>query len=189
MQQNTEAPATNCKHKFVYHEDNRIYCIFCHWMVIDIKGMTVPFASEHHGKGSRKNLLSDGRNGLCFDEAQFGVQESGYSNKEGTVWDLTPADTKQNITSGCIIYHAPGTGKTRMTIVFLQMYLKVFPDCHPNIIAPASLLLTWEDDFRKWDNEIPFYNLSNQDTLGKEHLAAWSKVARSAPSQEDIRKY
>ncbi|XLR43626.1 hypothetical protein HN51_027673 [Arachis hypogaea] len=97
MQQNTEAPATNCKHKFVHHEDNRIYCILCHWMVIDIKGMTIPFASEHPGKGSRKNLLSDGRNGLCFDEAQFGVQESGYSNKEGTVWDLTSADTKQNM--------------------------------------------------------------------------------------------
>ncbi|KAL4356302.1 SNF2 domain-containing protein CLASSY [Arachis hypogaea] len=90
--------------------------------------------------------------------------------------------------SGCIIYYAPGTGKTRMTIVFLQMYLKMFPNRHPNIIAPASLLLTWEYDFRKWDNEIPFHNLSNQNKLEKEHLAAWNKVVGSAPSQEDIRK-
>ncbi|XP_020960645.1 SNF2 domain-containing protein CLASSY 4-like isoform X1 [Arachis ipaensis] len=217
-QQNTEAPATNCKHKFVHDEETGIYCILCHWMIIDIKGMPVPFVSEYPREGSRKKLLSDGPNGLCFDDAPFGVREGGYCNKEGTVWDLIPADTKQNLyahqlegfeflwknlagtmelpklkscdsnsTGGCIISHAPGTGKTRLTIVFLQTYLKVFPDCHPMIIAPASLLLTWEDEFRKWDNEIPFHNLSNQDTSGKEHRAAWSKVGGSAPSQEDIR--
>ncbi|KAL4305331.1 hypothetical protein HN51_039322 [Arachis hypogaea] len=216
-QQNTEAPATHCKHKFVHDEETGIYCILCHWMVIDIKGMPVPFVSEYPREGSRKKLLSDGPNGLCFDDAPFGVREGGYCNKEGTVWDLIPADTKQNLyahqlesfeflwknlagtmelpklkscdsnsTGGCIISHAPGTGKTRLTIVFLQTCLEVFPDCHPMIIAPDSLLLTWEDEFRKWDNEIPFHNLSNQDTSGKEHLAACSKVGGSAPSQEDI---
>ncbi|QHN84819.1 SNF2 domain-containing protein CLASSY [Arachis hypogaea] len=214
---NTEAPATHCKHKFVHDEETGIYCILCHWMVIDIKGMPVPFVSEYPREGSRKKLLSDGPNGLCFDDAPFGVREGGYCNKEGTVWDLIPADTKQNLyahqlesfeflwknlagtmelpklkscdsnsTGGCIISHAPGTGKTRLTIVFLQTCLEVFPDCHPMIIAPDSLLLTWEDEFRKWDNEIPFHNLSNQDTSGKEHLAACSKVGGSAPSQEDI---
>ncbi|KAL4359308.1 hypothetical protein AHAS_Ahas08G0064400 [Arachis hypogaea] len=174
--------------------------------------------SEYPREGSRKKLLSDGPNGLWFDDA-FGVREGGYCNKEGTVWDLIPADTKQNLyahqlegfeflwknlaetmefpklkscdsnnTGGCIISHAPGTGKTRLTIVFLQTYLEVFPDCHPMSIALNSLLLTWdwEDEFRKWDNEIPFNNLSNQDTSGKEHLAACSKVGGSAPSQEDI---
>ncbi|XP_057756369.1 uncharacterized protein LOC130975623 [Arachis stenosperma] len=106
--------------------------------------------SEYPREGSRKKLLSDGPNGLCFDDAPFGVREGGYCNKEGTVWDLIPADTKQNLyahqlegfeflwknlvetmelpklkscdsnsTGGCIISHAPGTGKTRLTIVFL----------------------------------------------------------------------
>ncbi|XLS82912.1 hypothetical protein HN51_048743 [Arachis hypogaea] len=217
-QQNTEAPATHCKHKFVHDEETGIYCILCHWMVIDIKGMPVLFVSgEYPREGSRKKLLSDGPNGLCFDDAPFGVREGGYCNKEGTVWDLIPADSKQNLYAhqlegfeflwknlagttelpklkscdsnsrgGCIISHAPGTGKTRLTIVFLQTYLEVFPDCHPMIIAPDSLLLTWEYEFRKWDNEIPFHNLSNQDTSGKEHLAACSKVGGSTPSQEDI---
>nr|XP_025611795.1 uncharacterized protein DDB_G0286299-like [Arachis hypogaea] len=183
-----------------------------------IQRLQQPIVSEYPREGSRKKLLSDGPNGLWFDDA-FGVREGGYCNKEGTVWDLIPADTKQNLyahqlegfeflwknlaetmefpklkscdsnnTGGCIISHAPGTGKTRLTIVFLQTYLEVFPDCHPMSIALNSLLLTWdwEDEFRKWDNEIPFNNLSNQDTSGKEHLAACSKVGGSAPSQEDI---
>ncbi|WJX95661.1 hypothetical protein P8452_76950 [Trifolium repens] len=64
---------------------------------------------------------------------------------------------------GCIISHAPGTGKTRLTIVFLKAYLQVFPKCMPIIIAPSSILLTWEEEFKKWDIGVPFHNLSNRE--------------------------
>ncbi|KAL5063272.1 hypothetical protein RYX36_025009 [Vicia faba] len=60
----------------------------------------------------------------------------------------------------CIISHAPGTGKTRLTIVFLMAYLKLFPKSHPVIVTPASLLLTWEDAFKKWDIGVPFHKQS-----------------------------
>ncbi|CAG7883042.1 unnamed protein product [Brassica rapa] len=73
---------------------------------------------------------------------------------------------------GCIISHAPGTGKTRLTIVFLQSYLQQFPDSHPVVIAPASLLLTWEEEFKKWNSNIPFYNMSNQELSGLENPSA-----------------
>ncbi|KAG5406139.1 hypothetical protein IGI04_012258 [Brassica rapa subsp. trilocularis] len=75
---------------------------------------------------------------------------------------------------GCIISHAPGTGKTRLTIVFLQSYLQQFPDSHPVVIAPASLLLTWEEEFKKWNSNIPFYNMSNQELSGLENPSAVS---------------
>ncbi|KAI6706380.1 hypothetical protein NL676_009342 [Syzygium grande] len=68
---------------------------------------------------------------------------------------------------GCIISHAPGTGKTCLTILFLYTYLGLFPNSRPVIIAPASLLLTWEEEFRKWnkkwDTSISFHNLYNRE--------------------------
>ncbi|KAH0733103.1 hypothetical protein KY285_003902 [Solanum tuberosum] len=64
---------------------------------------------------------------------------------------------------GCIISHPPGTGKTRLTIVFLQSYLKLFPKSRPVIIAPSSLLLNWEAEFQKWEVDIPFHNLNSKD--------------------------
>ncbi|XP_004229066.1 SNF2 domain-containing protein CLASSY 4-like [Solanum lycopersicum] len=75
---------------------------------------------------------------------------------------------------GCIISHPPGTGKTRLTIVFLQAFLKQFPKCRPVIIAPANLLLNWEAEFKKWEVDIPFHNLNNKDFSFEEDEATVS---------------
>ncbi|KAM7258474.1 hypothetical protein ACFE04_014215 [Oxalis oulophora] len=74
--------------------------------------------------------------------------------------------------SGCIISHAPGTGKTRLTIVFLQSYMEKFPDCKPVIVAPRSMLLTWEEEFKKWEVGFPFHILNINELSGKERVAA-----------------
>ncbi|XP_039688706.1 SNF2 domain-containing protein CLASSY 3 [Medicago truncatula] len=125
--------------------------------------------------------------------------ETNFSRNEGTVWDLIPGvkqklyphqqegfefiwknmaghtelqklkNADPSSEGGCIISHAPGTGKTRLTIVFLKAYLKAFPKCLPIIVAPASILLTWEDEFKKLDIGVPFHNLNNPELSGKEH--------------------
>ncbi|XP_042503617.1 SNF2 domain-containing protein CLASSY 3-like isoform X2 [Macadamia integrifolia] len=69
---------------------------------------------------------------------------------------------------GCVISHAPGTGKTLLTIVFLKTYIEVYPDCRPVIIAPSSILLTWEEEFKKWEIGIPFHNLNRSEISGQE---------------------
>ncbi|XP_073286826.1 SNF2 domain-containing protein CLASSY 3-like [Primulina huaijiensis] len=61
---------------------------------------------------------------------------------------------------GCIISHAPGTGKTRLTIVFIQTFLKLYPTCCPVIIAPRGMLITWEQEFKKWKVDLPFHNMN-----------------------------
>ena len=71
---------------------------------------------------------------------------------------------------GCIVSHAPGTGKTRLTMVFLQTYLQSFPKCRPIIIASANILLTWEDELRKSNIGIPFHNLNNSELSREEKL-------------------
>ncbi|XP_027335244.1 SNF2 domain-containing protein CLASSY 4-like [Abrus precatorius] len=150
--------------------------------------------------------------GVRFNDSG-GDSEAVWSHNEGTVWDLIPdikeslyphqqegfefiwtrlagtidLCTLKNVDpcseGGCIISHAPGTGKTRLTMVFLQTYLQVFPKCLPVIIAPANLLLTWEDELRKWDIGIPFHNFNNPELSGKENVDAakeleWSRSLR-----------
>jgi DNA repair and recombination RAD54-like protein len=63
-----------------------------------------------------------------------------------------------------------GTWKTRPTIVFLQTYMKLHPTCRPVIVAPLGMLLTWEEEFRKWKFDIPFHNLNQPKLSGNESL-------------------
>ncbi|KAK3225050.1 hypothetical protein Dsin_004912 [Dipteronia sinensis] len=72
--------------------------------------------------------------------------------------------------NGCIISHAPGTGKTRLAIVFIQSYMKMYPACRPVIIAPCNMLLTWEEEFKKWKTGITFHNLNSPVLSGTELL-------------------
>ncbi|KAL1535808.1 SNF2 domain-containing protein CLASSY 3-like [Salvia divinorum] len=112
-----------------------------------------------------------------------GIQESMYEHqREGFEFLWTNLAGSINLdelkstdpvgVGGCIISHAPGTGKTRLTIVFVETYFKMFPNCRPVIISPASTLLTWEEEFKKWNVEFPFHNLSNFELSGKENKAA-----------------
>ncbi|KAK1352618.1 Snf2 domain-containing protein classy 3 [Heracleum sosnowskyi] len=133
-----------------------------------------------------------------------GRHDSENCNATGTVWDLVPGTRSsmyehqregfefiwKNVAggiiinelekplsgsgSGCIISHAPGTGKTRLTIIFLQSFMKMYPDSRPVIIAPKSMLLTWEEEFKKWKINMPFHNLNNLEFSGQENPAAVS---------------
>ncbi|XP_051149067.1 SNF2 domain-containing protein CLASSY 4-like [Andrographis paniculata] len=73
---------------------------------------------------------------------------------------------------GCIISHAPGTGKTRLTITFLETYLKMYPHCLPMIIVPANILCSWEGEFKRWKAGFNFHNLNNTAFIGNERETA-----------------
>ncbi|TVU29012.1 hypothetical protein EJB05_20554 [Eragrostis curvula] len=68
-----------------------------------------------------------------------------------------------DIGGGCVISHAPGTGKTRLAITFVQSYLELFPQCCPVIIAPRAMLATWEREFKKWNVKLPFHVLNSTE--------------------------
>lgn len=75
---------------------------------------------------------------------------------------------KPDVVGGCVICHAPGTGKTRLAIVFIQTYMKVFPDCRPVIIAPRGMLFAWDEEFKKWNVDVPFHIMNTTEYTGKE---------------------
>lgn len=155
--------------------------------------------------------FSDLKLGDCDQERLHDSKRSEY--EKGTVWDLVPGVKKSMYPhqrdgfefiwkkiagatyidklekrlpvggSGCIISHAPGTGKSRLTLVFLQSFMKMYPDSRPLIIAPRSMLLTWEEEFEKWNVGFPFYNINNHDLSGEEDSVAATLLKQNGNSK------
>ncbi|XP_072951992.1 protein CHROMATIN REMODELING 35 [Typha angustifolia] len=60
---------------------------------------------------------------------------------------------------GCILAHAPGSGKTFMLISFIQSFLARYPFARPLVILPKGILPTWKKEFQRWQVEdIPLYD-------------------------------
>ncbi|CAH9145890.1 unnamed protein product [Cuscuta epithymum] len=137
----------------------------------------LPFSG---GAGNPQCTLSIHGGGTVWDVLPLGTKEAMYPHqREGFefLWRNIAGDIhienlqklQSNGGNGCIISHAPGTGKTRLTITFLLSFMKLFPSCRPIIIAPRSMLLTWEEEFRKWEVDVPFHNVNNPSLSGNEN--------------------
>ncbi|KAF1001744.1 hypothetical protein AG4045_028606 [Apium graveolens] len=65
---------------------------------------------------------------------------------------------------------------------------KGYHNSRPVIIAPKSMLLTWEEEFRKWNINIPFHNMNSQEFSGHENPAAVysSKKIRGSRNNESV---
>ncbi|KAL2478044.1 SNF2 domain-containing protein CLASSY 3-like [Forsythia ovata] len=138
-------------------------------------------SSKAHG--TVWNIKSGLREGL-YKHQQEGF-EFLWKNIAGSI-DLTELRASDpSGVGGCIISHAPGTGKTRLAIVFLETYLNLFPKCRPMIIAPASMLLTWEEEFRKWEVKFPFHNLGSIEFSGKENKLALEHLPKRKGLDKD----
>ncbi|KAL3700560.1 hypothetical protein R1sor_018582 [Riccia sorocarpa] len=77
---------------------------------------------------------------------------------------------REDRNAGCILSHAPGTGKTFLVIGFLQSYINHFPVCRPMIVAPKIMLRQWEKEFQRWKSDISVYILNTARECGKRIL-------------------
>lgn len=60
---------------------------------------------------------------------------------------------------GCILAHAPGSGKTFMIISFIQSFMAKYPFARPLVVLPRGILATWKKEFQRWQVEdIPLYD-------------------------------
>ncbi|KAL6858773.1 hypothetical protein ACP4OV_017775 [Aristida adscensionis] len=60
---------------------------------------------------------------------------------------------------GCILAHAPGSGKTFMLISFIQSFLARYPSGRPLIVLPKGIVGTWKKEWQQWQVEdIPLYD-------------------------------
>jgi len=79
---------------------------------------------------------------------------------------------------GCILAHAPGSGKTFMLISFIQSFMAKDPGARPLVVLPKGILATWRKEFQRWQVEdIPlydFYSLKADNRLQQlEVLKKW----------------
>ncbi|KAJ1277782.1 hypothetical protein BS78_04G029400 [Paspalum vaginatum] len=60
---------------------------------------------------------------------------------------------------GCILAHAPGSGKTFMLISFIQSFLAKYPSARTLIVLPKGILDTWKKEIQRWQvQDIPLYD-------------------------------
>ena len=60
---------------------------------------------------------------------------------------------------GCILAHAPGSGKTFMLISFIQSFLARYPSARPLVVLPKGILGTWKKEIQRWQvQDIPLYD-------------------------------
>ncbi|XP_048131839.1 SNF2 domain-containing protein CLASSY 3-like isoform X2 [Rhodamnia argentea] len=152
-----------------YHEDYLLEKLRSQDSSCDLQA-GLPSANVH---GTVWDLIPGVRSNL-YPHQREGFEFIWKNIAGGIQLDELRKQTTVGCDGGCIISHAPGTGKSRLTIVFLQTYMELFPRCRPVIIAPRSMLLTWEEEFQKWNKDIAFHNLNNPEFSGKESKTAMS---------------
>ncbi|OVA11205.1 Leucine-rich repeat-containing N-terminal [Macleaya cordata] len=65
--------------------------------------------------------------------------------------------------------------------------MEIFKECRPVIIAPCNMLLTWEEEFKKWKVDIPFHNLNSGEYSGKEDPQAL-KLVQNKPQRKNMNR-
>lgn len=163
-----------CDHSFVLKDDIGYVCRVCG--VIQ-RGIETIFDFQYI-KSARcpRSYKSESRNNRDFEILPDGLK---LSEQEFIVTDIAahPRHRKQmkphqvegfnfllsNLVvenpGGCILAHAPGSGKTFMIISFMQSFLAKYPHARPLVVLPKGILSTWKREFQRWQVEdIPLYD-------------------------------
>ncbi|KAJ9189687.1 hypothetical protein P3X46_000949 [Hevea brasiliensis] len=163
-----------CDHSFVLKDDLGYVCRICG--VIE-RGIETIIEVQFNKKKSTRTYASESRNAKDRDSNEMvGIE---LSEEDLMVTDISahPRHMKQmkphqvegfnflrsNLVvdnpGGCIMAHAPGSGKTFMIISFMQSFLAKYPHARPLVVLPKGILATWKKEFQTWQVEdIPLHD-------------------------------
>ncbi|KAL1061761.1 hypothetical protein V6Z11_D13G034600 [Gossypium hirsutum] len=167
----------DCDHSFVLKDDLGYVCRICGVIKRGIE--TIIEIQYNKVKKSTRTYAVEPRNGRESSETVgFKLSEDHL-----TVTDIAahPRHMKQmkphqlegfnfllnNLVTdnpgGCILAHAPGSGKTFMIISFMQSFLAKYPHAKPLVVLPKGILATWKKEFQTWQVEdiqlLDFYTV------------------------------
>uniref|UniRef100_A0A7N0T1V2 Uncharacterized protein n=1 Tax=Kalanchoe fedtschenkoi TaxID=63787 RepID=A0A7N0T1V2_KALFE len=189
-----EESSNECEHSLILRDDIGYVCRICGIVQKNIEDVfefqyktrrsTRTYKYEPRSKGINVPLdfNFDGTE-LAGDKAMTGFSAHPRHAKqmrkhqvEG--FNFLARNLVSDTPSGCILAHAPGSGKTFMVISFIQSFMARYPDARPLIVLPKGILATWKAEFTKWQvEEMPLYDL-------------YSAVAESRSQQlEVLRKW
>lgn len=130
------------------------------------------YESDHAGMGLSWDLdydsptkLDSSKEGSIFDEIPHLERHMQKHQKEGFefLWrNLAGLDSRRQPfwpprePGGCVLSHAPGTGKSFLVISFLQSYMKVSAQT-----CPRNLVLCGEDSCKLTSFKMTYYDFMN----------------------------
>ncbi|MED6212202.1 hypothetical protein PIB30_080947 [Stylosanthes scabra] len=171
-----EEKEEDCDHSFVLKDDLGYVCRVCG--VIKRRIETI-FEFQFKVKKSTRTYASDSRSSKEKGDI-FGIH---VAEDDLVVTDISahPRHMKQmkphqiegfnflvrNLAGenpgGCILAHAPGSGKTFMIISFMQSFLGKYPNGRPLVVLPKGILSIWKKEFQRWQVEdiplLDFYSV------------------------------
>lgn len=171
----------DCDHSYVLKDDIGYVCRVCGIIdkgietIIDIQYKKSSRSRAYHSEG--RGSKDEEHNGT-FERMNFSAHKISHSEEiiahprhmkqmkphqiEGFNFlkcNLLDAENP----GGCILAHAPGSGKTFMIISFMQSFLAKYPNGRPLVVLPKGILSTWKKEFQRWQIEdfplLDFYSV------------------------------
>ncbi|WVZ03501.1 hypothetical protein V8G54_024307 [Vigna mungo] len=161
-----------CDHSFILKDDIGYVCRVCG--IIDRRIETI-FEFQYKVKRSTRTYAHDSHNTktkadvFAYNIAQDDFIVTEFSAHPRHMKQMKPHQIDgfnflvRNLggdhPGGCILAHAPGSGKTFMIISFVQSFLGRYPNARPLVVLPKGILSTWKKEFQTWQVEdIPLYD-------------------------------
>ncbi|KAJ0600627.1 putative DNA helicase chromatin remodeling SNF2 family [Helianthus annuus] len=170
-----------CDHSFIMKEDIGYVCRVCGVVERSIESI-IEFQHPKRSK-STKTYHYEGRSDKPRESAGAVLDGVKTPGKDFSVVEVSahprhknqmkPHQTEgfnflvSNLVSddpgGCILAHAPGSGKTFMLISFIQSFMAKYPDARPLVVLPRGIVATWKKEFKRWQVEdIPLFDFYSQ---------------------------
>ncbi|CAA0807648.1 SNF2 domain-containing protein / helicase domain-containing protein [Striga hermonthica] len=166
-----------CEHSFILKDDIGDVCRICGVIkrgiesIIEFNFSKAPKSTRtyrYEGRASRdidpSNTLPDGVKSSEIDFTASEIHPHPRHRKEMKPHQLEGFNfLVSNLVTenpgGCILAHAPGSGKTFMIISFLQSFMAKYPAARPLVVLPKGIVSTWKKEFARWQVEdIPLYD-------------------------------
>ncbi|XP_042419655.1 protein CHROMATIN REMODELING 35-like [Zingiber officinale] len=190
-----------CGHSYLLQDDFGLVCRICG--VIQKSIDTIFDYQWTKGSHSIRTYLSGQKNSKGLDEE---IQFSGIKVSEDEFIDaevsIHPRHLKQmkphqlegfnflvkNLITdkpgGCILAHAPGSGKTFMLISFIQSFLAKYPSKKPMVVLPKGILPIWKKELQLWQVEdLPVIDLYSSKAENRSQqlgvLKVWQETNKS----------
>ncbi|CAN6843200.1 unnamed protein product [Brassica oleracea] len=179
VQDNDPKQIEDCEHSFIHKDDVGEVCRVCGLIKTPIENIIevvyykpkrsrrtytreqeedtettrMDFTETHHSSSHTNNILGD----KMFIHPRHD-NEMRPHQIEG--FKFLCNNLASNEPGGCILAHAPGSGKTFLLISFLQSFMAMDPQAKPLIVLPKGIIESWKREFTKWAVEdIPLYDL------------------------------
>ncbi|PWA99264.1 Helicase, C-terminal [Artemisia annua] len=191
--ENASEDEKECDHSFIFKEDIGYVCRVCGIIqrsiesIIEFQRPKVPKSIRtyhYEGKMNKSDVACDG---VTLPGSDFSVSELCAHPRH--LRHMKPHQIEgfnfllRNLVSknpgGCILAHAPGSGKTFMLISFIQSFMAKYPNARPMVVLPRGILETWKKEFKRWEVEpiklFDLYSVKGDDVRGSqlEVLKQW----------------